>query len=95
VPGVNATDDNSDSARTEEPRGGVHGEEVTTPSPPASDGTISCILYPSDLTVLLNSIIKLFQFLFHAGRSPQRPNGGSVPDVAAIFIHVSLLVMPT
>jgi hypothetical protein len=50
------------------------------PSPPASDGAISSISYPSHLTVLLNSIIIFFQFLFHAGRSPQRPNGGSAPE---------------
>jgi hypothetical protein len=67
--------------------GGVLGEEVITPSPPASDETISGISYPSDLTVL-NSIIKknFVQFLFHAGRSPQRPqwcSGGGMRGMAS------------
>jgi hypothetical protein len=64
VPGVNATDDNSDSARPEEPRGWGSWGGGYNPSPPASDGTISCISYPSDLTVLLNSIIKFFSVPF-------------------------------
>jgi hypothetical protein len=97
VPDVNATDDNSDSARPEGPRRWGSWEEVITPSPSASDGTISCISYPSDLTVLLNSIIKNFQFFFHAGRSPQRPNSGSAPasrvELAAMRTKASSLII--
>jgi hypothetical protein len=72
VRGVNATDDNSDSARPEKPRGWGSWGGNYNPSPPASDGTISCISDLSDLTVLLNFIIK---FLFSCFSMPGvRPN---------------------
>jgi threonine/homoserine/homoserine lactone efflux protein len=44
------------------------------PSPPASDGAISSISYPSHLTVLLNSIIIFFfSSFFMPGVRPNAP----------------------
>jgi hypothetical protein len=65
------------------------------PSPPARDGTISCISYPSYLTVLLNSIIIFFKLLFHAGRLPQRPYVASAPvsDSVSGFRKISNAVV--
>jgi hypothetical protein len=84
VPGVNSTDDNSDSARPEEPRGWGSWGGGYNPSPPASNGTISCISYPSDLTVLLNSIMNFFSSFF---MGDVRPNASIVvPRLRPLYL---------